>query len=91
MSDNRTDSKIDKILEKISAIDVTLAKQHVSLEEHMRRTNAIEKHLEIQRKDVDALQKKSYNLEGGIKILMSLGIIIGILTTLGKFLKIIGI
>ena len=45
MSDEllRIEAKIDKIDEKISNIDITLAKQQVILEEHQRRSLANEK------------------------------------------------
>lgn len=39
---NRIEDKLDKVLEKASSTDVTLAKQSVILEEHMRRTEALE-------------------------------------------------
>lgn len=45
MSEKRFD-KIDATLEKLDSrldnVDVTLAKQHVSLEEHMRRSDLLE-------------------------------------------------
>lgn len=39
---SRIEDKLDKVVESISRIDVTLAAQHVSLEEHIRRTNILE-------------------------------------------------
>jgi hypothetical protein len=48
MSDDkltRIEMKIDKIQEHIVGIDITLAKQHVSLDEHVRRTNLLEEQL----------------------------------------------
>jgi predicted nuclease with TOPRIM domain len=42
----RIEDKIDHIQEKISSIDVTLAKQHESLEIHIKRTNILEQKLE---------------------------------------------
>lgn len=41
----RIEDKIDKALDRISSIDVTIAAQHVSLAEHMRRTTLIEQEL----------------------------------------------
>jgi hypothetical protein len=43
----RIESKIDLMAEKISDIQVTLGKQHVTLEEHTRRSLANEKAVEI--------------------------------------------
>ncbi len=39
---NRLEDKVDHISDKISSIDSTLAAQHVSLQEHMRRTSLLE-------------------------------------------------
>lgn len=39
---NRIEDKIDKVLDKASSTDITLAKQSVILEEHIRRTAVIE-------------------------------------------------
>lgn len=40
-----TDQKLDKIVENISEINITLGKQSVILEEHIRRTNLLEEKL----------------------------------------------
>ena len=39
---NRIESKLDRVSDDISKINVTLAKQAVSLDEHIRRTNILE-------------------------------------------------
>lgn len=44
--DSRIESKVDRILERISSIDATLAAQHVSLVDHMRRTALLEAQIE---------------------------------------------
>lgn len=41
--DERLENKIDVISDRISNIDVTLGKQAVILEEHVRRTDLLEK------------------------------------------------
>jgi hypothetical protein len=38
----RIEAKLDKVVDHIGAIDSTLAAQHVSLSEHMRRTSLLE-------------------------------------------------
>ena len=48
----RMEDKIDHIVDKIGNIEVTLAKQHVSLEEHMRRSKANEEAVEIISKEL---------------------------------------
>lgn len=39
----RLEGKVDKISDQVGAINVTLAEQHVTLKEHIRRTEALEK------------------------------------------------
>lgn len=39
---DRLEKKMDDQNEHLSAIDVTLAKQHISLDEHILRTNKLE-------------------------------------------------
>jgi hypothetical protein len=41
----RIEGKVDKVLEEITHIKVTQAKQHVTLDEHIRRTAILEKAL----------------------------------------------
>lgn len=43
---DRIHKKLDKIDDRLGSIDVTLAKQAVSLDEHIKRTNLLEKKLE---------------------------------------------
>ena len=68
----RIEAKLDDTNEHLSSIDVTLAKQHVSLAEHMRRTSLIEEELKPIKKHVDMVQ-------GIIKFLLSVGALTGIL------------
>lgn len=42
----RIEDKIDKLVEKIGSIDVTLAAQHESLKDHIRRTELLEQKME---------------------------------------------
>ena len=43
--EERIEQKLDKVVEHISSIDVTLAEQHISLKEHMRRTALLEQQM----------------------------------------------
>lgn len=45
MDNKRVLDKLDKIDDKLGAIDVTLAGQHVTLYEHMKRTALLEREL----------------------------------------------
>jgi hypothetical protein len=44
---NKIESKVDKVVDSINEINITLAKQHVTLQEHMKRSEANEKAVEI--------------------------------------------
>ncbi len=44
--DSKIDGKLDKIQESISRIDVTLAKQSVILDEHVKRSTMLEAKME---------------------------------------------
>ena len=39
---SRIENKLDQINNNVGEINITLAKQHISLEEHMRRTRILE-------------------------------------------------
>lgn len=60
---DKLDKKLDKIEDQISSINVTLAAQHVSLKEHIKRTNLLEKKLE-------PVEKHVYNMQGVVKVLI---------------------
>lgn len=65
------EAKLDKALEHIASIDVTLAKQAIILDEHIKRTNLLEAEVKPIKKHVDMV-------EGAIKLIMLLGVVIGI-------------
>jgi len=59
MSDDRLyriEDKIDKISDRVSSIDKTLAEQHLSLKEHIKRTNLLEAEVRPIKKHVTMLQ-----------------------------------
>lgn len=52
----RIEDKVDQVSEKLGEINVTLSAQHVSLKEHIRRTNILEKKIEPIEKHVTMIQ-----------------------------------
>lgn len=60
--DERIEQKLDKVVDHIAAIDTTLALQHASLAEHMRRTSLLEGR-------VDPLEKQALMIAGMVRIL----------------------
>lgn len=88
MSDNsRLESKIDKIVDRVASIDATLAAQHVSLQEHMRRSDALEKQLDQTKKEVEPLKKTIAAMEGAWKLLASAGILAAMGKLVTLFIK----
>lgn len=76
--DDRIERKIDKIAEHIGNIDVTLAKQEVTLTEHIRRTSLLEKKMEPVEKHVNMVH-------GVLKAIAALGTVVGIVHAILKF------
>lgn len=74
------EKKIDKNSEHIGEINITLAKQHVSLEAHMKRSDLLEKQVAL-------AEKKVYTMEGTFKMMMSLGVALGVVSALIKYFK----
>ena len=74
MEDNQLDrieNKIDKHGEHLSSIDVTLAAQHQSLKDHMRRTELLEAKLE-------PIEEHVANLNGILKFIGFLSVLVGL-------------
>ncbi len=51
-----TDTEFAKLHDKLSSIDSTLAAQHIILQEHIRRTELLEKQMEPIRTHVSAVR-----------------------------------
>lgn len=66
----RIEEKIDKLGTRIGNIDVTLAAQHVSLKEHMRRTSNLEAR-------VEPLERRRFMVDGVLKLLGILAVVAG--------------
>lgn len=54
-----SDSKFDKLYEKLTDIEVTLARNTTSLEEHMRRTSALEERQDMLAAELEDSREKS--------------------------------
>lgn len=93
MSDIKTViSKLDKLDERIDNIDITLAKQHVSLELHIKRTDLNEQALELMAQETNARLKKLESskdmIMGGITLVTIIAAIVMFFNDLGfKFFQ----
>ncbi len=65
--------KLDKILDRISNIDVTLAKQEVSLSEHIKRTAILEAKLE-------PVERHVILVNGLVKVITALAALVAVLS-----------
>jgi len=86
MEDNKfdkIDAKIDQIGNRLGSIDVTLAAQHESLKEHMRRTALLEE-------DVAPIKKHVAMIQGALKLIglacCIAGAVESIITVASKFI-----
>lgn len=78
---NKLEDKIDKIMDSISDINITLAKQSVILEEHVRRTNLLEAKM-------TPVEKHVIMVNGVLKFFGAIAVFVGIIEGI---LKIIGV
>jgi septal ring factor EnvC (AmiA/AmiB activator) len=80
---DRIEAKVDKIDERLDSIDKTLAAQHVSLKEHIRRTELLEA-------DVAPIKTHVSKIEGALKLIgvvsLGIGIAVGLIEIV-KFIK----
>lgn len=90
MSDVKTIlDKLDKLDNRIDNVDITLARQNITLEEHVRRSEANEEILKIVKNESDIrlrhLESYKDKLLGALAILGVLGTVILGLKQLGIF------
>lgn len=81
--------KVDKIADDMVDIKITQAKQQVSLDEHIKRSNMLEElFLDMKEKDIEPIQENINQLRGAYKLVVFgvslLSVIFGILKFLGK-------
>lgn len=73
----RIEQKLDQVVDHIGEINTTLAKQEVSLAEHIRRTNLLEA-------KVEPLQKHVLMVNGIVKFIITLSAIAAIIEVFKK-------
>ena len=69
----RIEDKIDKVVAHLGSIDVTLAKQSVILDEHIRRTNLIEDKLDPIEEHVSSVRNAFKTTKFVLNLLALLG------------------
>lgn len=73
----RIEVKIDDIGDHLASIDVTLKAQHIILDEHIRRTEILEK-------DIEPIKRHVYMVKGAAAFIALLATIAGIIAVFKK-------
>ena len=76
---DRIEDKLDLIDVHLSNINITLAKQSVILEEHVRRSTLLEE-------QVKPMQDKMHEIKGAVLFVKVIGWIVAVLETLRHFI-----
>lgn len=79
---SRIEEKIDRVSERLNSVDVTLAAQHVSLAEHVRRTNLLEK-------EIAPIKTHVAMVQGAVKAIGVASILIGMVTGMLKLAEMV--
>ena len=87
------EEKLGRIMDKIDSIDsslnemsITLAKQEVSLSEHIKRSNLLEERIEILREEMKPVEKHVMYMHGALKALGVVSILVGIAVAVKQLL-----
>jgi prefoldin subunit 5 len=92
---DKLDSHLEKITERLGSIDETQIKQEEALKYHIKRTDLlenivqkneeeVEKKLASVEKKLEPITKHIDYVQGGLKLLAGLGLILGILASIQK-------
>lgn len=67
---NRIELKIDKIDERLNSMDITMVRQQVILEEHIKRSDSNEKmYIHMKEKDIEPLKNDMNQIKGIFKFI----------------------
>ena len=66
---DRIEEKVDVVENRISNIDVTLAKQAKDLEHHIYRTDLAEQQIELLRGEIQPIKKHVYLVDATLKVI----------------------
>lgn len=79
--------KLDKVDSRLNDIDKTLVRNTVSLEEHMKRSDNLEKMITKVESDMLPLQKHVSYMHGAFKLVGVLSLVVGLLVGISKLIK----
>lgn len=84
---DKIEIKIDKLDSRVDNVDVTLAKQAVQLEHHIKRTELAEENITLVRGDIKPLQKHVDQVHTVLKIIGLLSSIAAVVSAVIKVLE----
>lgn len=84
---DKVNNKLDQIIDKQYSIDKTLVKQEASLSEHIRRTDLLEKKIEMTDNDLRPVIRHVNGMKFLGKSLVVLSLIIGIILGMVKLIS----
>ena len=90
MSNERIYEVLDKISDDVSELKVTSAKQEENLKEHIRRTEIAEENLELIRKEMQPLKEHVIVINGVLKIVGAVSVVVGSIAGIVRMFEIIG-
>lgn len=76
----RIEVKLDDVSDHLGSIDVTLKAQHITLKEHIRRTEVLEK-------EIGPIRKHVHTVQAIVLFLMSSAAVIGIVKLFYEIFK----
>ncbi len=74
----RFENKLDKLADDMTYVKVTLGQQHVSLENHMARSDALEEANAIMRQELEPVKRHVVLFAAGAKIFVGLAAVVGL-------------
>lgn len=83
----RIESKLDKVIDTQTEHGITLVRNTVSLEEHIKRTDILEQQHKQLRKEVEPLKKAHHMWAGVGKAMTVLAALLGLVATVIKLLR----
>lgn len=85
----KLDEKLERVEEKLASIDVTLVKQEVNLQEHMRRSLLNEEAIEIIKEELKPVQKHVTQVHTIFQAVGFIAVVVSIVAGVVKVLEFI--
>jgi hypothetical protein len=86
----KLDEKLDKVEERLGSIDITLAKNTQSLDEHIRRTELAEEAIGFIKDELKPIQKHVTQVHTILQAIGFIAVVVSILAGIVKVLQFFG-